>query len=112
MELAEDQGRGRNYKLRYSEIAKILIDYYINMKKQKDIAKELGIVQSTVSYYAIRYRKPMIRIIKKCRSEATNRISFFECVNEKLMNLIISRYGRRPKGRGRIRIEAKEEAIQ
>jgi len=96
------------YKLRYSDIARILIWYYLEGKKEMEIAKALGVSQPTVSHYIVRYRKSVIRIIKKCDLATNNRIAFYDCIMDKLMKLIISKVGRKPRGR----IRARKEAIQ
>jgi len=93
---------GRPYSVGMNKIAKVLVDYYIFNKRQCDIASELEIGRTTVSYYTRKYRRVMYKVISECREKfANNRNAFLSCVNKKIMDILILRYGRKPKRRVR-----------
>jgi len=90
----------RPYSIGMDKIAKILVAYYVYNMRQIDIANELKVGRTTVSYHTRKYRKVMAKIIDSCREEfGDNKIAFVKCVEKKAKNVLILNYGRKPKKR-------------
>jgi len=87
-----------SYKLTPITVLKILIDYFINKKTQKEISKELNIHQTNVSYYVRRYKDQFYHVYMEC-SEEKSQISFMICIKKKLFPIVKEYYGKKLKKR-------------
>jgi len=97
---------GRPYSVGMNNIAKVLIEYYVFNKRQVDIAKEMSIGRTTVSYYTRKYRRVMFKIIRECREKfESNRNAYLSCVHKRIMDVLILKYGRKPKRRVMRKVE-------
>jgi len=85
----------KEYKvLRASDVVKILYEYYVLGRKQKDIANRYGVSQATVSYYVVKYRKYVYDVIDKCKGDIAN---YAECFTRNLRDIVLANHRRRKR---------------
>jgi len=96
MKEEESKRRGRGRKvLRPSDVVKILYEYYVLERKQKDIATMYGVSQGTVSYYVVKYRKYIYRVIDKCESAGI--VNYAECFTRNMRIIVLSNHRKRKR---------------
>jgi len=94
-EVESRRGRGRKV-LRVSDVVRILYEYYVLERKQKDIATMYGVSQATVSYYVVKYARYVYRVIDKCESDTTN---YAECFNKNMRIIVLANHRKRKKSK-------------
>jgi len=92
VEVESRRGRGRKV-LRVSDVVRILYEYYVLERKQKEIAERYGVSQGTVSYYVVKYRKYVYRVIDKC--ESTGIVNYAECFNKNMRIIVLANHRKR-----------------
>jgi len=91
----ESKSRGRGRKvLRPSDVVKILYEYYVLERKQKDIANRYGVSQSAVSYYVVKYARYVYKVIDKCEGDTIN---YVECFNKNLRIIVLANHRKRKR---------------
>jgi len=91
----ESRKKKKEYKvLRVSDVVKILYEYYVLGRKQKDISNRYGISQSTVSYYVTKYRRYVYDVIDKCKGDIAN---YAECFNKNLRDIVLANHRKRKR---------------
>jgi len=78
-----------SFKLLPSEIADMLIEYFLNRVKQDVLAKKYGIKRCTVAYYVVLYRDKIIKFSEECQDKNGN--IKIDCLKEKLLKAIMKR---------------------
>jgi len=91
----ESRKKKKEYKvLRVSDVVRILYEYYVLGRKQKDISDRYGISQSTVSYYVIKYRRYVYDVIDSCRGDIVN---YAECFTRNLRDIVLANHRKRKR---------------
>jgi len=88
------RGRGRKV-LRPSDVVKILYEYYVSERKQKDIATIYGVSQAIVSYYVVKYARYVYKVIDKC--ESTGIVNYAECFNKNMRIIVLANHRKRKR---------------